>query len=129
LTIVQGLSVVDVNFIDSSSAQLRDSQSRDTPTRVRHASVLSPFDGSSSISRGAVTLDQVSQPNYVTDKALNRSGAASGALKSRSPVKVSLPSTQSSHTQDGSEILVLRQQIAALRKDVIVLQVCLTCLL
>lgn len=116
---------MDVNFIDSSSAQLRDSQSRDTPTRVRHASVLSPFDGQQATSRGAEAFDL----NSASDKALSRSGVSSGALKSRSPVKISLPAAHASNVQDGSDTLVLRQQLAALRKDVIVLQVRLTILL
>lgn len=101
---------------------MRDSQSRDTPTRVRHAAVLSPFEGNHSTSRGLVTHDQISHPHSGTDKILNRSGAASGALKSRSPVKISVPAAQPSIAQDGSEVTVLRQQLAALRKDVIVLQ-------
>lgn len=120
--------MVDTNFIDGSGAQLRDSQSRDTPTRVRHAAVLSPFEGNHIISRGSITHDQVSNPLSGTDISLNRSGGASGTLKSRSPVKISVPAAQPSITQDGSDVVVLRQQLAALRKDVIVLQVCLASL-
>jgi hypothetical protein len=67
--------------------------------------------------------EQISQPRFETDKALNRSGSASGALKSRSPVKISLPAAQPSITEDGADVVALRKQLAALRKDVIVLQV------
>jgi hypothetical protein len=90
---------------------------------VRHASILSPFDGNHSISRGTETADQASRQHHVSEKGLNRSGIAPGALKSRSPVKISIPAAHSSNIQDGSDVIVLRQQLAALRKDVIVLQV------
>ena len=119
----QGLSVVDVNFIDSNSAQLRDSQSRNTPTRVRHAPVLSPFDGNHVITGGAGTPDKGSNHQIGRDDGHSRSGAASGALKSRSPVKISMPASPSSTNHDSSDVLLLRQQLAALRKDVVVLQV------
>ena len=92
--LIQGLSVVDVNFIDSNSAQLRDSQSRNTPTRVRHAPVLSPFDGNHIITGGAGTPDKGSNHQIGRDDGHSRSGAASGALKSRSPVKISVSRVQ-----------------------------------
>ncbi len=87
--------------------------------------MLSPFDNQHATSRGAETFDLHS----ASDKALSRSGVSSGALKSRSPVKISLPAAHASNVQDGSDTLVLRQQLAALRKDVIVLQVSVTILL
>jgi hypothetical protein len=71
--------------------------------------------------------DQVFRPHSGGDKVPNRSGAAPGALKSRSPVKISIPAAFASNTQDSSDVLILRQQLAALRKDVIVLQVYFTC--
>jgi hypothetical protein len=117
----QGLSVVDINFVDSATAQLRESQPRDTPTRVRHAPVLSPFDGSQS--QGSDAINRVSHPHAASDHNSSRSATVSGALKSRSPVKISIPVAHASHGHDASDILVLRQQLAALRKDVVVLQV------
>ena len=102
---------------------MRDSQSRNTPTRVRHAPVLSPFDGNHVTTGGAGAPDQSSNHHIGRDDGRNRSDAASGALKSRSPVKISMPASPSSNTPDGSDVLLLRQQIAALRKDVVVLQV------
>jgi hypothetical protein len=80
------------------------------------------------MSRGTEALDYAARPQSSSDKALNRSGAP-GALKSRSPVKINIPAAQSSDTQDVSDVLVLRHQLAALRKDVIVLQVCCTSLM